>query len=401
MSLKENLRRNYRGFVARKQQINIPHQNGAVDAGHQDWSAYSLNTNTDLRQQNILGVRHQVLGTENYQSLQIDLPSAIGRVKLFMGAAFVAPVNGDFTMPEPQSYLAEHERHDQVYNDLVDSKSELYNIRTVEDLWSNTHDKNAMGLMKSVEGLYVDEQNYREVINTLKERGVVSIGPMWNFDSLIGCTTKPSVRDESPDTGLTPFGREVIQYIDEKDMIVDLSHASDKTIDEVLSIESQNPRIFTHSASREICGHNRNVTDSNAKKIVDSGGVIGIPFVGTFIAEDKDERTVSRVVDHIQHFKDLGILHGIMIGSDFNGTSDGAEIEGLQDVTVAYENLRKEMAQREFTQREINMVLYRNATDFWLKHLPSERPPEEPLPRQHVIFPKKIINKVRLLRLAE
>lgn len=361
-----------------------------VDGGHWDMGAYTLNTGINLTRPNRLRERHLVQGTQDYQSLQVDVPSSIGRVKTFMGAAFVSPIrNGEFAMPTAQEFLTEHARHDQVYADIAASNDSIKPVRTVEDLWFDTlHNKEAMGMMKSVEGLYVDGENYREVIDTLKDRGIVSVGLMWNFDSSVGCTTKPSVRDEKEDTGLTELGHKVVEYLDERDMIIDLSHASDRTVTDVLKIKSKNPRIFTHSGSREIQNHNRNVTDEIARAIIDGGtitldgeqvevtggGVIGIPFIGAFIGPE-GERNVDQVAEHVKHFKEIGLLHGIMIGSDFDGASDGNEIEGLEDVTVVHENLTQALLNKDFTQEEVDMVLYGNALDFWLKNLSSENPP--------------------------
>jgi len=84
--------------------------------------------------------------------------------------------------------------------------------------------------------------------------------------------------------GLTDLGRQIIAEMNRLGVIIDLSHSSDNTVDEVLKIASA-PVIASHSCARSLCNHRRNLTDNQIKAIAASGGLIGVTFVNNFISE--------------------------------------------------------------------------------------------------------------------
>ncbi len=82
--------------------------------------------------------------------------------------------------------------------------------------------------------------------------------------------------------GLNDLGREVIAEMNRLRMVVDVSHVSDATIEQVTRL-SKAPVIASHSSSKAICSHPRNVTDALARAIADTGGVVGVNFVNEII----------------------------------------------------------------------------------------------------------------------
>ena len=205
--------------------------------------------------------------------------------------------------------------------------------------------------------------------------------------------------------GLTDLGRQIIAEMNRLGVIIDLSHSSDNTVDEVLKIASA-PVIASHSCARLLCGHHRNLTDNQIKAIAASGGIIGVTFVNNFISEEynnaynefwitvstgqlkslmglyssptpddeyqqalkKDfgfiidgERkfahlraSVKDVVDHIDHIINLVGPDSVGIGSDFDGMSSTPI--GLEDCSKIA-NITEELVTRDYNESDIKKIL--------------------------------------------
>ena len=83
-------------------------------------------------------------------------------------------------------------------------------------------------------------------------------------------------------SGLTEFGREVVHELNRLGMLMDVSHASERSIDQVLD-ESSDPIVASHSNAKAISGLQRNLTDDHIKRIADGGGVVGIHCSSAFV----------------------------------------------------------------------------------------------------------------------
>ncbi len=169
--------------------------------------------------------------------------------------------------------------------------------------------------------------------------------------------------------GLSPFGREVVAQMNALGMMVDLSHASDKTFWDCLEV-SKAPIIATHSSCRALCGHRRNLTDEMLKALGEKDGYVGINFYPYFLSDSFDPAKpstfpgVKEIVDHIDHAVRLAGIDHVGIGSDF----DGIEVtpEGLEDISKIGE-IQAEMRRRGYSETDILKVSGQNLLDVWFR----------------------------------
>jgi membrane dipeptidase len=205
-------------------------------------------------------------------------------------------------------------------------------------------------------------------------------------------------RDAPKNNGLSDFGKEVVREMNRLGMLVDISHVSKKVMDDVLDISTA-PVIASHSSARALNEHTRNIPDDVLRRIAKNGGVVMVNFYPSFLdartnleenersarlrpqldalrAQYKDnnlayneaERKLfdanpiyiapyARIVDHIDHIKQVAGIDHVGLGSDFDGVPFlPAGMNGMEDlVLVTYEMLR-----RGYTEPEIRKVLGEN-----------------------------------------
>lgn len=145
-------------------------------------------------------------------------------------------------------------------------------------------------------------------LKELYDMGVRMIAPTWNYRNEIAC----GVMEEN-DTGLTDLGARVIREMNRLKIIEDVSHLSEKSFWDVAEI-SQMPIVASHSNSKAVTNHRRNLTDAQFMKIKETGGCVGINFYPPFLGDD-----IADIVWHINHFIALGGEDNIGLGSDFDG----------------------------------------------------------------------------------
>lgn len=182
--------------------------------------------------------------------------------------------------------------------------------------------------------------------------GVRLITLTWNFPNEIGF---PNCKDEYVYRGLTSFGHELISEMNNLSMIIDVSHLSDKGFYDVARI-SKKPFIASHSNSRTITNHPRNLTDEMIKILSQKGGVMGINFEKSFLGENLPAK-VSDMINHINHIRKVGGIDVIAIGSDFDGVELPSEITNIGEI----DKLAFELKKNNFSEEEIEKIFYKNA----------------------------------------
>ena len=130
------------------------------------------------------------------------------------------------------------------------------------------------------------------------------------------------------DQGLTAFGRAVIGEMNRVGMLLDLSHTGRRTTLEAMA-ESSAPVIFSHSNSRRLCDHERNITDQQITACAGTGGMVGVTGIGLFLGAGG--ATVENLVRHVVYMCDLIGAPSVGISLDYSFNTEGFDLAGGED----------------------------------------------------------------------
>ena len=233
---------------------------------------------------------------------------------------------------------------DKIETIVRDNSRYLALARTPEDLWKNKH-LGLKSIMLGIEnGIALDGKlsNLRH----FADRGIVYMTLCHNGDNDI-CD---SAKGNNEHGGVSPFGAEVIREMNRVGMMVDLSHGGEKSFYDALDI-SVKPIVCSHSSSRALCNHPRNLTDDQMRALAAKGGVAQVTFYNGFLRQ-QGEASIEDAVAHLNHMvKIMGIEH-VGIGTDFDG--DGG-VKGLASASELINFTRRLLRQR-YTDEEIQMI---------------------------------------------
>ena len=130
-----------------------------------------------------------------------------------------------------------------------------------------------------------------------------------------------SAADKTEWNGLSPFGKKVVTEMNRLGIMIDVSHASEKTFYDVLQY-SRVPVIASHSSVRALTDHRRNLSDKQIKALATAGGVMQICLYKEFINHEPEKASLSDVIRHIRYVVDLVGIDYVGIGSDFDGDGE-------------------------------------------------------------------------------
>lgn len=165
------------------------------------------------------------------------------------------------------------------------------------------------GAMFSVEGLHNLEGD-RDNVQVLFDAGMRMAGFAHFFDNEVADSAHGRGHG-----GLTDLGRDVVADLEELGVVIDLSHISSESMDEILSIATR-PVVVSHGGVRGTCDNNRNLTDGQIRAVADTGGVVGIGYWDTAVCG----MTPSAVVDAIEHVISVAGIGSVGLGSDYDGS---------------------------------------------------------------------------------
>ncbi len=264
----------------------------------------------------------------------------------------------------------------------------IAHVRNSEELLA-ARDRGQLAGILGIEGGHAIEESL-EKLEWFHDRGLrVMTLVWWNHLSWI----RSSAEKAGPDIpeGLAPFGRRVVEKMNELGIVIDLSHTCERSFLDAIEASSR-PVFASHSGCQRVHDHPRNVSDEQLRALAHGGGVIGIPFLPPFLDEGaaqaaaglKDQiaalrregesetdiglhlreveffrsapigLSIERVVDHIAHAAEVAGVEHVGLGSDFDGIA--WSVDELQDVSE-YPALVRPLESRGFTTGEIEGIL--------------------------------------------
>jgi len=219
-----------------------------------------------------------------------------------------------------------------------------------EDIINNDKEGKISAILSIEEGGALKGKLYN--LRNYYRLGVRSITLTWNNVNHIGY---PNTKEAYRNKGLTDFGRQVVYEMNRLGMLIDVSHLSDQGFYDVANI-SKKPFIASHSNSRHIKNHFRNLTDDMIRVLSEAGGVMGICFERNFLG-DSEKARIEDMVNHIKHIKNVGGIDVLAIGSDFDGCNPNGEIGNIGEI----EKLIYALKDNGFAEDEIDKIFYKNA----------------------------------------
>ena len=144
-----------------------------------------------------------------------------------------------------------------------------------------------------------------------------------------------------------------------KGMIVDVSHLSDGGFYDVAGL-LKGPFVASHSNSRSLCPHPRNLTDDMLRILGEHGGLAGLNFCPRFLRPDQNASEIDDMVRHIRHMVNEAGLEAVGLGSDLDGISGDLEISNIRQIPLLERALKKS----GFPESAIEKV-------FWEKRSPA------------------------------
>ena len=234
---------------------------------------------------------------------------------------------------------------DKIETIVRDNSRYLALARTPEDLWKNKH-LGLKSIMLGIEnGIALDGKlsNLRH----FADRGIVYMTLCHNGDNDICDSASKSNQTHG---GVSQFGAEVIAEMNRLGILVDMSHAGEKSFYDALDI-SKKPIVCSHSSARALCDHPRNLTDDQMRALAAKGGVAQTTIYNGFLRKDA-QATILDVMAHLEHAIDVMGIDHVGLGTDFDG--DGG-VPGLADSSELL-NFTRQLLRKRYSDEDIQKV---------------------------------------------
>ncbi|MBQ9937009.1 MAG: membrane dipeptidase [Oscillospiraceae bacterium] len=286
------------------------------------------------------------------QGLILDNKTLAVNLKNMRGFEKIIRCYAVFTPDEIKGENAErhYDRLLNVFNNQINKYREVTKIENKDDL-----ENIGIGAILTVENLSILNGKL-ENIEKLKENGVKLCSLTWNGENELGFGSAQNKK-------LKLFGKQAVAELEKNNIIIDVSHLSDKGFEDVLKL-SKRPFIASHSNSRKICNNARNLKDEHIKEIIKRNGLIGINFYKFFLNK-KGNAELYDVLKHIEHILSLGGENVLSIGTDFDGADVIRELSDDSKV----KNLYTLLLENGYNKQIADKIFYKNAYNFFSNNI--------------------------------
>lgn len=279
------------------------------------------------------------LGEESREG-HLDLPRMIkAGVKVQFFAAYISPDCRHYATIRALGLI------DSFFREVSDNHQSIEHVRCYSDL-ERIISLGKVAALLTIEGGEALAGSLA-VLRMFYRLGVRSLTLTWNGRNELA----DGVGESRSGGGLTEFGVAAVKEMNRLGMLIDVSHLAEAGFWDVLS-HSEKPVIASHSNSRHLCDHPRNLSDRQIKALASSGGVVGLCFYPPFICRECP--SLERLLDHAVHIASLAGVECIGLGTDFDGITSVAP--GLEDITCL-PALKEGLGLRGFSDSEVQMIL--------------------------------------------
>jgi membrane dipeptidase len=219
------------------------------------------------------------------------------------------------------------------------------------------------------------------ILHAFHRLGVRCVGLTWNGRN----EAADGVGVASPG-GLTGFGRELVAELDRLGVLIDVSHLATRGLSEVLEF-STGPVFASHSNAAALRAHRRNLTDEQLRLVTSTGGLVGVNFHPTFLADG--DATVGDIANQVEHIASVVGIDHVALGPDFTYDPWRQSLRGTRsykgvtmDITRRYpvhrpgeiQQLRAELERRGTSREHIERVFSGNLVALLTRVLPASGP---------------------------
>ena len=257
---------------------------------------------------------------------------------------------GDAAVEYYEKYVA------HFYSECEKHSDKAMRCVTFEDI-KTAHKNGKHALILTIEGGAALKGDMSRV-EKIRQDGVRAVTLVWNGENEIASGIY------NPDKGFTDFGRKLVPALEDAGILIDVSHLNDKGFEELCTM-AKKPFIATHSNSRTVTNHRRNLTDSFIKEIISRGGLIGINYGNAFLTEREGRANFDDMYRHVDYMLSLGCENTLALGSDFDGTPLP---EGLEDASKL-PDVCDYLLSRGIKEEVLSKITFSNAMRFFEKYL--------------------------------
>ncbi|MBL7759629.1 MAG: dipeptidase [Sediminibacterium sp.] len=247
----------------------------------------------------------------------------------------------------------------ELYKTAEQSKGNFRVITSQESLRQYIQDRagnrSLTAGMLGIEGAHC----LNDELSNLKEfydAGVRYIGLTHFFDNAWAGSAHGMVK-----AGLTEKGKQLVRAMDSMKVIIDIAHASSKTIDDVFAL-TNSPVIISHTGVKGVCDNNRNLSDKHLLEMGRRNGLVGIGLWETAVCGTDAAATAKS----IRYVADKIGVDKVALGSDFDGAiGTHFDVTGLPLIVNA-------LLKEGFSKEDIYRIMGGNVRDFLLRNLPAK-----------------------------
>ena len=203
-------------------------------------------------------------------------------------------------------------------------------------------------IMLGIENGYAIGRDLSLLRHFKEDFGIVYMTLCHNGNNLICGSARP--REGEQLMGVTDFGADVIREMNRLGVMVDLSHASERSFYDALDI-SATPIVCSHSSARALCDHPRNLTDDQLRALAAKDGVAQVTFYNGFLRSN-GQASILDAIAHLNHMIEVMGIEHVGIGTDFDG--DGG-VPGLASASELINFTRRLLRQR-YSEYDLRLI---------------------------------------------